>query len=185
MEPTPKKNKKINRNVLNLIRTTQRNNIDLKNIADNKANILMSINTLVITFLIPIVLSNIQLIMDHRFYAPLAILAITCFITLTISAVVLRPFSTNNRFKPKVLNIVTTSPFFFENSNSFTEQEYHDYFVEVSQSDQKVLKYAVSDLYYFSNILAIKYKQIRWAYMVFIFGTLLALITFVYTLFAY
>lgn len=182
METTLPKKNKLNKNVLNLIRTTQRNNIDLKNIADNKANILMSINALMITFLIPIVFSHIDVIMGHYLYIPLAILTTTCMITLTISAIVLRPFSTNNKFKPKALNVKTTSPFFFENSTEFTEDQFHDYFIKVSQNDDKVLKYAVSDLFYFSNILAIKYKQIRWAYMVYIFGIMAAIITLIITL---
>jgi len=176
--PTPKKNK-LNKNVLNLIRTTQRNNIDLKNIADNKANILMSINALMITFLIPIVFANIGVIMDRYLYLPLALLTGTCIITLTISAIVLRPFSSNNRFKPSALNVKTISPFFFENSGEYTEDEFHDYLIQVSENDEKVLKYAVSDLYYFSNVLAIKYKQIRWAYMVFIFGLFASLVVLV------
>ena len=182
METTLPKKNKLNKNVLNLIRTTQRNNIDLKNIADNKANILMSINALMITFLIPIVFANIADIIEHHLYIPLIILACTCMITLTISAIVLRPFSTNNKFKPKALNVKTTSPFFFENSESFTEDEFHEYFTKVSRNDDKVLKYAVSDLFYFSNILAIKYKQIRWAYMVFIFGLLAALVVLIFTI---
>ena len=38
------KKSKISKEVLNVIRTTQRNNIELTNIADNKANMLLSLN---------------------------------------------------------------------------------------------------------------------------------------------
>ena len=178
MTSPEKKRKKLNRNAMNMIRTTQRNNIDLKHIADNKANILMSINALMITFLIPIVFANFALIIEKLFYIPLIILAISCVITLIIAAIVLRPFSTNNRFRDANLNAENRSPFFFENSNDYTKQEYHDYFVEVVEDDKRVMKYAVQDLHYFSRILAVKYQQIRWAYMVFIIGLLLSLASF-------
>ena len=178
MNTPAKKRKKLNRNAMNMIRTTQRNNIDLKHIADNKANILMSINALMITFLIPIVFANWDLIVERMFYIPLVILAISCIITLIIAAMVLRPFATNNRFRDKNLNADNQSPFFFENSTDYTKQEYHDYFVQVVEDDSRVMKYAVQDLHYFSRILAVKYQQIRWAYMVFIGGLLLACASF-------
>jgi hypothetical protein len=41
-------------NILSLIRTTQRNYIDLTTIADNKAHILISINSLMLTILLPL-----------------------------------------------------------------------------------------------------------------------------------
>ena len=67
------------------------------------------------------------------------------------------------------------SPFFFENSDKYTDDEYFRYFELVSENNQKVLKYAVNDLHYFSRVLAIKYRQIRWAYQVYMAGILLSL----------
>ena len=55
----------LDKNSINIIRTMQRNNIDLKHIADNKANILLSLNALMITVLIPIILSNLEIIIDE------------------------------------------------------------------------------------------------------------------------
>ena len=47
-----KKSKKLSRNVLNMIRTTMRNNIELTHIADNKANIMISVNSIILSILI-------------------------------------------------------------------------------------------------------------------------------------
>ena len=81
----------IRKDTLTIIRTTYRNNIELTNIADNKANILLSLNALMITFLIPIVLSNLDLIVERNIAIPLGTLAITCLVTIILAATATRP----------------------------------------------------------------------------------------------
>ena len=63
LEPPKKKKKKrkrkgkkqtLNKNSLAVLRTTLRNNIELTSIADNKANVLLSLNALMLTFFGPI-----------------------------------------------------------------------------------------------------------------------------------
>ena len=44
-----KKKENLEKGLLNIIRTTMRNNIVLTHIADNKANVLLSLNALMIT----------------------------------------------------------------------------------------------------------------------------------------
>ena len=55
---------KLSKETVNIIRTTQRNNIELTHIADNKANVLLSLNAIMITFLIPLILSNVNIILE-------------------------------------------------------------------------------------------------------------------------
>ena len=71
--PTPEKEKKkkkkkksgISKETINIIRTTQRNNIDLTAIADNKANVLLSLNAIIIAALIPIVIANVDIVFEE------------------------------------------------------------------------------------------------------------------------
>ena len=51
--PTLKKEVVLDKKTIDIIRTTQRNNIDLTAIADNKANVLLSLNALIIAALVP------------------------------------------------------------------------------------------------------------------------------------
>ena len=59
-EKIKKKKKRLNKETVNIIRTAMRNNIELTNIADNKASVLLSINTLIITLLVPVALINAE-----------------------------------------------------------------------------------------------------------------------------
>ena len=65
------KSKKLPKEALNIIRTTLRNNIELTNIADNKANVLLSLNALMITLLLPLIIPNLALIKELHLYVPL------------------------------------------------------------------------------------------------------------------
>ncbi len=113
MTPFVKPEIKISKSVLNMIRTTQRNNMELKAIADNKANILISINALMITFLIPNVLTNIALIIQNYYYVPLVFLTATCLLTIVLSAMVLMPFSIFGKSVRNLTQKHDKSPFFF------------------------------------------------------------------------
>lgn len=170
---------KLNKSVINVIRTTQRNNIDLKHIADNKANILMSINALMVTLLIPIILSNRETIIENHYYIPLAILAVTCLVTVILSALVLRPFSERGRVMKKMSEFREKSPFFFENYDKMEVEEYYDYFCTVSQDEENFFKYVIEDLHYYGKILSLKYKQVKHAYTGFIIGFLLTALAMV------
>ncbi|MGI9542896.1 MAG: Pycsar system effector family protein [Cyclobacteriaceae bacterium] len=157
------------RETLNIIRTTKRNNIDLKNIADNKANILMSLNALMITFLIPIVLSHREVIVEEHLYIPLLILVVTCFTTIFICAVVLKPFNLKK-------NTITTgrekklSPFFFGNYYRMKPDDYLEYIQETVEEPQYMKEYLFKDLYFIGKTLGVKYNQIRNSYLVFMIG---------------
>ena len=166
---------KLNRSVLNMIRTTQRNNIDLKHIADNKANILMSINALMITFLFPIIFSNLDLIIDQYFYIPMGILAITCLITVFISATVLRPFSSKTILKKEKMMEMDRSPFFFGNYHNMDSDTYFNYFNRVTSDEDALHRFIVDDLHFYGKILATKYNEIKLAYFTFKIGLFLTI----------
>ena len=163
-----KKSIKKNRQVYNIIRTTKRNNIDLKSIADNKANILMSVNALMITILIPIILSNLDIILKEHLWIPMVILAITCLITLFLSASVLTPFSLDGEDRKMRNN--QRSPFFFANYHKMNADDYFEYFMRTVKNEDILFRHIVDDLHYYGKILGIKYSQIKAAYNVFKIG---------------
>jgi hypothetical protein len=110
----PKTNKKLDKEATNIIRTIQRNNVQLILISDNKAAILLSLNAIMLTLLIPNAMSNMDLILENLLYVPLLILAGTSFCTVCISSFVLIPPKFHN-MKNINGNHHTKNPFFFGN----------------------------------------------------------------------
>ena len=76
-----------------------RNNIELTHIADNKANVLLSLNALMITFLVPFVVPNFESIKEFNLVFPLGLIVITAFVTIYISTLVLKPSKFNQNKK--------------------------------------------------------------------------------------
>ncbi len=165
----------IRKDTLNMIRTTYRNNIELTNIADNKANILLSLNSLMITFLIPIVLSNLDIIIEYTLYLPITTLSITCLATIVIAAMATRPIKMGEQDVQKG-NTSQKSPFFFGNYYQMPVNDYLD-MVEHAINDPRLIKdYVKLDLYFMGKGLGEKYTKIRTCYNVFIGGLIMTVI---------
>ncbi|MBX2877098.1 MAG: hypothetical protein KTR30_33570 [Saprospiraceae bacterium] len=173
-EKKPKKKKKLPKEVVNIIRTTQRNNIELTHIADNKANVLLSLNALMITFLLPLVVANTQVILEEQLYIPLIILAATCFVTIYICTIVLKPSNLKN-FRDNANKDGRFSPFFFGNFYRMEPQEFFTYIKKTASKPGNVRGHLAEDLYYVGRRLAHKMNYIRIAFTIFISGLFLSL----------
>ncbi len=167
---------KISKETINVIRTTQRNNVELTQIADNKANVLLSLNAIMLTVLMPSVISNTDLIVKPYLYLPLIILAATCFSTIYISTMVLKPskFDKPRYFSGQYKNY---SPFFFGNIYKMTPNEFFETMDEAF-GDKEIIKYSLmQDMYYAGKRLGYKMNWIRRAFDIFLAGILLSIIS--------
>lgn len=167
---------KLTKQTINIIRTTQRNNIDLTQLADNKANVLLSLNAIMITFLLPLILSNLDVIFQGYLYIPLAILAITCFSTIFISAIVLTPSNLDQyRASPSDDPDAQFSPFFFGNFYKMEPEQFFDYMNEAVSKSEMVKDHLAQDLFYIGKRLGYKMDMIRLAFKLFLGGLFLTL----------
>lgn len=176
-----KKKKKLEKDTINIIRTTQRNNIELTHIADNKANVLLSLNAIMMTFLIPLVITNVDTVISKHLYIPLFILALTCFSTIYIATIVLKPSQFKN-FRSKMGGDFF-SPFFFGNFYHMEAEEFFDY-MQNSVSDSQMVKRAIAqDLFYVGKRLGFKMTWVRHAFNLFLTGLFLTLVSTAIVLF--
>ncbi len=173
-EKKPKK--KLSKDIINIIRTTQRNNIELTHIADNKANVLLSLNALMVTFLLPLVVANSAVILERLLYIPLIFLSLTCFITIYICTIVLKPSNLKN-FRDNDNQEGQFSPFFFGNFYKMQPQEFFDYIKDTAAKPDNIRGHLAEDLYYIGRRLAFKMNYIRWAFNIFIIGLFLSLLS--------
>ena len=164
-----KKPKRISKDILNIIRTPMRNNIELTHIADNKANVLLSLNALMITFLVPFVLPNFDTISKYHLIIPLTLLVLTAFITIYISTLVLKPakFDQNQKLLKKGKYV---SPFFFGNYFHMNKAEFSEYIKNALSDNDLIRDHLTEDLHYIGSRLGRKLTLVRLAFNVFIVG---------------
>ena len=163
------------KNAIAILRTTLRNNIDLTSIADNKANVLLSLNALMMTFSIPFLLPNIALIKQYNLNIPLLLFALSSIVTIYFAFLVLRP----GKFKGQDLNLqkrAQLSPFFFGNFASMSKEAYLEHFESVLKDEKKIKKFLTNDFYYLGLRLGEKMKYVRLAFNIFIGGLILSVV---------
>ena len=178
LENKPKKKKKkkgLSKKMINIIRTTLRNNIDLTSIADNKANVLLSLNALMIAALFPIVLSNFELIKHNYLWLPLLIMVATCFTTIYYSAQVLKP-SDFDKMRESYSEKGEPSPFFFGNFYKNSASEYFSMIKGSLKDEEDIKSHLAQDLYYIGKRLGDKMSMVRTAYNIMISGIFISMI---------
>ena len=169
----PKKDS-FGKDAINIIRTTQRNNVELTHLADNKANVLLSLNAIMLTFLFPSVVSNIDFVIENNLSVPLAILSLTCFLTIYISTMVLKPsrLDKSRYFEGHFKN---KSPLFYGNIYKMSPSEFFDK-MDMEFSDRKyIMENLQQDLFYSGKRLGYKMTWIRRAFDLFLVGLFFSL----------
>jgi len=161
--------KKMSKNVINIIRTTLRNDIELTGIADNKANVLLSLNALMLTFMFPLLLPHLELIKEYNLIYPLIFLVITSLTTIYMAAFALMPgkFFENQTALKKGRYI---SPFFFGNFFKMNKDQFKDYIRDAVSDTDLVKRHIIEDLHFIGSRLGQKMSLIRKAFKIFLFG---------------
>jgi len=158
-----------------------RNNIELTNIADNKANVLLSMNAIMLTFFLPMVIANFDFIrMSHLSYA-LGIFVITCLVTIYLSALALMP-GDFDKLERKRGSEKFSSPFFFANYAKIKADEFESRILEAFEDDRMVRKHIMQDMYYIGARLGEKMQLIKNAFRFFLIGLILTILVASFTM---
>jgi len=160
---------------VNVIRTTLRNYIELTSIADNKANVLLSLNAVMIAFVVPLAISNLEVIFAYTLFVPLFFLAVTCFATIYVTTMVLVPKGFEE-FNDELPPGMPPSPFFFGTIQDMTLEEYFAYLHRATQDKHTVRHHLSLDLFYIGRRLGEKMTLMRRSFLIFRLGIFLTLL---------
>ena len=172
----------LDKKTLNHIRTTSRNNIERIKIADQKASVLMSLNAIMITILIPAIIAHLDRVIADLYYIPLTIIAITCTATLFLSSKALKPISLDYE-KTIYSNNSEPSPFFFGNFYKMKPVEFRNYYQRSLATNEGLAEFVLQDIFHIGRIVARKYQIIRRAYMIFLNGLFVVILVCVILIF--
>lgn len=162
-----------------IFKTSLRNQIDLTNIADNKANIMLSINAIIITISLPLLAANMR--SNMYMMIPASVLLTTCVVSIIFATLVTRPIKMSGLTDLKTIKEGKTNLFFFGN---FYKMNYDDYVKglrEVISRDEYVDQSIFKDLYNLGRTLGSKYRQLRTCYTIFMAGVVASVLAFAIT----
>jgi len=174
--PGDEKQKSTSRGVESMFRLTARNQINLSSIADNKANIMLTINSLIISLLVST--SALNITRDINFLIPGIILVISALFSLVFAILSVRPKISTGNFSKEELEKRTVNLLFFGNFYNVPYPEYQEA-VKVMMNDYNFLYNSmIKDQYNLGVVLARKYKLLSLAYNFFMFGFIIAVLVF-------
>ncbi|MDX2286020.1 MAG: DUF5706 domain-containing protein [Bacteroidia bacterium] len=167
------------RGIETMFRTTYRTHISLSDLADSKANILLSINAIVISIIFANAVSQ-RSITGYAMYPLFGMLAV-CMLTMIFAILATRPKVNSGIFTREDILQKRTNLLFFGN---FYRMSLDDYMWGIDQmmKDADYLYGSMTkDIYFLGKVLAQKFKLLRLAYNVFMYGMAISLIAFALT----
>ena len=165
-----------NRSAQMMFKTALRNHIDLTSIADNKANIMLSVNALIITITISLVGSKVDT--NNHLILPAIVLLTTSVVSIIYATLATRPIKTKGLTELDKIKSGPTNLFFYGNFYKMPFQNYKEGVQTVIQDDRKLDDSITSDLYYLGKALGTKFARLRTCYNVFAVGLTLTAIAF-------
>jgi predicted metal-dependent HD superfamily phosphohydrolase len=157
-------------------KTALRNHIDLSAIADNKANIMLSVNALIITFTLPLLGERIAA--DPRMLGPTLILLSVCVIAMVFATLATRPIAMSGKSTMEQIYDKKSNLFFFGNFYQMTFGEYETGMQAVVGDDEILDNSIMRDLFFLGKALGKKYQYLRLCYNFFMFGLISAVLAF-------
>ncbi len=161
------------RGIESMFRNTARSQINLSSIADNKANILITVNSIIISVLASFVQRIIA--QNPSMLVPMFIILSTSLVTIIFAILATRPKLSKGKFTKEDIMNKKVNLMFFGNFYGMKYEEYEWALKEVMKDYDGLYNTMIRDQYSLGVVLATKYNRIRTAYNTFMFG----LITFV------
>ena len=166
----------LGRGVETMYRTTYRTHINLSSIADNKANIMLSINAIVISIALPQLLPLLE--DSPHLVIPTILLLAVCTGAIVLATLSTRPKITEGKFTREDIEKRTANLLFFGNFYEMPFQDYHWGMMEMIKDQDFLYSSMTKDLYYLGVVLAKKYRYLSYCYTVFMYGMILTVAAF-------
>ncbi|WP_397363730.1 Pycsar system effector family protein [Olleya sp. R77988] len=166
------------RGIETMFRVTLKNHITLSNIADTKANILLSVNAIIVS----LVLSNLVSKLDNPSNGYLIIPTVV-FVLFTVASIILsilatRPNVTSGKFNKEDVKNKKVNLLFFGNFHKMSLDDFEWAMGEMMQDRDYLYSSMKKDLYFLGLVLNKKYKILRLTYTVFMIGIIVSVLTF-------
>ena len=159
-----------------MLRVTSSNHIQLSDMADSKANILISINAIIISVILSVLLRKLQT--DPYLTIPTLIFLLCAVVTIVISILATRPKVNIGLFNEEDVFNKKTNLLFFGNFHKMKQVDYENAMRIMMKDSDYLYSSMVADIYHLGTVLGRKYKLVRLAYNVFMIGIIASVLAF-------
>jgi hypothetical protein len=153
------------------------NNLNTQNtLADNKANIIISISTVLLTIIMSSLAKNGGY--QEKFHLPILFLMATSLISTIFAILVTRPTIRKIDITQEHLDKKETTLFFFGNFSSLSREDFEDTMLTIMKDDEYLFRSIFADFYGQGKVLNRKYRYLSYSYNTFLYGIIISVILF-------
>ncbi|MEA1785536.1 DUF5706 domain-containing protein [Arenibacter sp. GZD96] len=172
------KNESPERGIQTMFRVTMRNHLKLSDIADTKANILLSVNAIIISLVLANLIPKLDNPSNNYLIYPTIIFIVFSTISMVLSILATRPNVTRGEFTKEDVVNRNVNLLFFGNFHKMGLSEYEWAIQELIKDQEYVYKSLIKDLYFLGKVLDRKYRILRITYTIFMTGIIVSVISF-------
>jgi predicted metal-dependent HD superfamily phosphohydrolase len=171
-----KKNKP-SRGIETMFRTTSTNHLRLSEMADAKANIMITVNSIIASILVSVLFRKLE--EDPRLMIPGMLFLATSLVSIIFAILVTRPNVTQGVFTKEDIDKKRANLLFFGNFYKMSLKDYQQGIDAMMQDSEFLYGSMTRDIYNLGVVLGRKYKLLRIGYSVFMIGFVVSVISFV------
>jgi len=172
------KNESPDRGIQTLFRVTLRNHLTLSDIADTKANILLSVNAIIISLALSNLIPKLDNPSNAHLIYPTIIFIIFSVASMVLAVLATRPNVTSGEFTKEDVTNKKVNLLFFGNFHKMKLSDYEWAIQELVKDKDYIYSSLTRDLYFLGLVLNRKYKILRWTYTIFMIGIIVSVIAF-------
>ncbi|MEM1406562.1 MAG: Pycsar system effector family protein [Bacteroidota bacterium] len=174
---------KPDRGIETMFRVTSKNHLTLSAMADNKSNIMISINSIILSVLVSVLFRKLE---DYpHLLIPGLILVLVCLTTIVFAVLATRPNISSGEFARKDIEEKKTNLLFFGNFHNSKLEDYMWGMKEMMRDADYLYGSLIKDIYFLGKVLGKKYKMLRTSYTIFMFGFTISIVAFLIAMILY
>jgi predicted metal-dependent HD superfamily phosphohydrolase len=171
------KNDRPDRGIETMFRISSSNHQRLSDMADNKAHIMITVNSIILSAIISLVLRKLD---EHsNLLIPTFMLLSVSLATMIFSILSTRPSIPPGVFTPEDISNKKVNLLFFGNFYRMSYQDYSDGMEKMMEDREFLYGSLIRDNYSQGVVLGKKYRLLRASYNIFMFGLIVSVIAFI------
>jgi predicted metal-dependent HD superfamily phosphohydrolase len=171
------------RGIETMFRVASENHITLSGMADTKSNIMISINSIILSVIISVLFRKLEEF--PNLLIPTLMLVATCLVTIVFAILATQPHISSGKFTREDIKEKKTNLLFSGNFYGMELTNYDWGMREMMKDADYLYGSLIKDIYFNGLVLARKYKLLRISYSIFMFGFVASIIGFTVVLLLY
>jgi predicted metal-dependent HD superfamily phosphohydrolase len=171
------------RGIETMFRNTYRTHLDLSAMADNKANMMISINAIILSVVITYLsakssVTGAEFAQHRTLIIPIGMLLLTTLGSIVFAIISAQPEITSFSFNKNKINSRKVNLLFFGNFTNLALNEFQHGMHEIMRDKKSLYNNMITDIYYLGEVLRRKYRILRISYTIFMVGLVITVLAF-------